>query len=322
MAHTPISPGGGRPLGVIPVHTPITLPGGITGIIPHQRNATLPDWWGLLNDGSNAQAGPGSVQYGDIRFPLSGAIAPGSKLAVAYGQVRVGGSALFCDWEGWVGSSAGVGAIALCEGEIEAIDSFIVNGSPWVAYSSTDINLTERHSFYTGATGQVNNPSMTAYGGGIFDGRDVTNFTNVAYVFWEIICPPFASSARFWWTFLPGGADAANNGTPNEWAADVRGLKIYDPRTGLTVYSRNPVLISRDMLKRFGRVPDSMFDDTVIAANATASDVAGFTCDIVFSAVTALRDAIANVLQTCNGTVVTTGAGKVGITLALPNAGD
>lgn len=43
---------------------------------------------------------------------------------------------------------------------------------------------------------------------------------------------------------------------------DVKGIKLYDPRSVSYVESNNPALILRDLLKRTGRL-DLVTDDTI-----------------------------------------------------------
>jgi hypothetical protein len=69
-------------------------------------------------------------------------------------------------------------------------------------------------------------------------------------------------------------ADLFANGTPNA-TFDVKGRKVYDPRTGLTVWSDNPALCVRDFLSNtdFGLgAPDSEIDDALVIAAANICD--------------------------------------------------
>jgi hypothetical protein len=69
-------------------------------------------------------------------------------------------------------------------------------------------------------------------------------------------------------------ADKYPNGTPNA-TFDVKGRKVYDPRTGLTAWSDNPALCTRDFLSNtdFGLgAPDSEIDDALVIAAANICD--------------------------------------------------
>lgn len=65
------------------------------------------------------------------------------------------------------------------------------------------------------------------------------------------------------------------------------GRKIYDPRTGTTVWSNNPALIARDLItlsrERGGMgLPESNIDDLSVIDAANYCDTKGWTCNIVF----------------------------------------
>jgi hypothetical protein len=321
MAHTPISSGGGDfPVGqTTGPKAAIQLPGGYTGIRPHTHGPSqLPWWWGI----NQAQAAANANQSSNVlprKLPISNAIAPDQYLPVCYGKVRVGGTELFLSTK--YDGDEGFGVIPFCEGEIEAIDTFYCNGQPFVASTSADGFRVFTN--YLGAPGDYQQNGAYPEP---FNGKDVTNFTNVAYTFFHIIDYRLYG---VWWSWLP------NTGT-YEWAADVRGLKLYDPRQDSTnggsgtqrytdpttwTYSNNPALIFRDMVRRFGKAVDAMIDDVSIAVAATACDTAGFTCNIAFTTKTDLLTALAPVLQTCNGIQITTNEGRIGLYLDLPNAG-
>jgi hypothetical protein len=298
---------------------PILLsPGGTVGAF-----ATIPVWWAVLAAGSNAQAPEGSTNFSDKRFPISRAIAPTDLLPVAFGAVRVGGSELFFGTTpgGYGDLIDGSGVIAICEGEIEAVDNFLVNGQALTSLSTDTGSKTVTN--YTGAASDSKQDGV----GEVFHGKDVTGFTNVAYTHFRLLDP----HSNGWWAWLPNFSAGTY-----EWAADVRALKLYDPRADSTnggsgsqryatpstwVYSRNPILIARYLLKRYGSLLDVQIDDVSVAAAATACDTMSLTCDIVFAAKTGLDVALGQVLQTCNGKKITTADGKTGFYLNVANAG-
>lgn len=87
--------------------------------------------------------------------------------------------------------------------------------------------------------------------------------------------------------------DGSFTGGPPHILVDVSGHKLYDPRTGTTVWSANPALVARDYLCSeigFGCASADMDDAyTITAANA---------CDVA-----ATIDGTSQALYTCNGTV-------------------
>lgn len=71
--------------------------------------------------------------------------------------------------------------------------------------------------------------------------------------------------------------DVYPTGVPNV-SAVVRGKRIYDPRTGLTSWSRNPALIARDYLgAEFGCESSEIDDASVIAAANACDEVVNYT---------------------------------------------
>lgn len=311
----------------MPSHKPVDQQGGDVHPLPHGDRSgdpatalsTLPDWWGILLKAGTGNSPP------PVLYPLSKAIAPGTLLPVCYGAVRIGGSALQFGSVGGNEITNGWGVIAWCQGEIQSVDTFYCNGVPLSVYDDPSSLGYLHFTHYTGASGDPRHDG----GGDIFGGRNTSNFGAVAYTYITVWRSPVLGAQ--WWKYLP-------NGTQNgiyEWAADVHGPKLYDPRLDSTnggsgsqrytdpttwTYSNNPVLEARDVLRRYGNRTDAQIDDVSFAAMATASDGAGFTCNIDFTVSTQLDAALAPVLQTCNGTLIKAN-GKTGIYLDLPNAG-
>lgn len=301
MPYQPVGGGGGPLTPRGRHHRPVDTSGAQV-LVPRLKTLpTLPDWWGKQ---------PGNVtSYGEIRFPLSAAIAPDALLPLCYGAVRIGGTELKFGSVAGEELFHGRGVIAWCEGEIEAVDAFLIDGGTAPpSYADAWVNRTITH--YRGATGD---PQWSS-AGQIFFGKDVTGFVDAAYTFIDIRTLVSTPLAGGWMGFLP-----QQQGNRYEWAADVRGLKIYDPRGPTTAYSTNPVLIARDAIKRARGLVDADFDDTNIGDMADASDTAGFSCSIAFAAKAPLRDALANILQTCNGRVIESN-GKIGFSLEVEDA--
>jgi hypothetical protein len=298
-----------------PIATPSPLP------IPKQVARpgtldTLPDWWGKTRDGGSLL-----LNYGDIRFPSSGAIAPDLLLPFAYGQVRVGGTAIQFTPVPGSEQTHGWGVVAWCTGEIGSIDAILCGANVLPApYDAAPYHF--HYDNYPGvaggylqdATSDIFCPYPRTHGGsGAAGPFDVSNLAGVAYTRFDLTSDVYYYQ---WWRMLPNGTQ---DGT-YQWAADVHGLKIFDPRGGgSTAYSNNPALIVRDLLKRFGHLTDGELDDTSFANAADACDSAGFTCNVAFATKTTLADALAVVLQTCNGTPITSN-GKRGLWLDVPNA--
>lgn len=306
---------------VVGAYTPIVVK-------PHTRPGaldTLPDHtWEFLNAGT----GNPSLPYRD---PLTTPLAADALLPVAYGQVRVPGAMLVYSLD-LEFSQFARGVVAWCEGEIASIDAVWANGKQWIPCLFTYWGSTYGIYFdqHVGAPGD--NTTFPVWGAIIVN---VALPASCAYTYWNVLTNVYYHPA---WRYVPGAVQIG----PSEggldtvpWAADVHGLRLYDPRLDSTnggsgpqrtatpstwTYSNNPVLIYRDLLRRFGYLTDAEIDDASIAIMAAAADAAGFTCNIVFSTKTLLRDAIVPVLQTCNGKEITSN-GRQGLYLDIPNSG-
>src|ERR1035437_6151952 len=281
------------------------------------------DWWALLTGG-----GSSGGDYGSNRDPVTNAISPDSLLPVVFGQERVGGTMLTIQGVN-TSETFGQGVVAWCEGEIESIDAITGGGDGFSARSDDWVTIAVNQ--HNGEPGGDTNP------GNIF-GSIKPSFAGCAYTHFQVTVPSYLY--RWWWTYVPGGFSNPNNSSGGidsvPWAADVHGLKLYDPRLDGTnggtgtqryadpttwTYSNNPILIARHILMKYGHLLNAVdIDDANIAAMAAASDAAGFTCNVVFAAKTTVRDALTVVLQTCNGQPITVN-GKAGFYLDIPNPG-
>ncbi|MFM2345345.1 MAG: hypothetical protein RL654_98 [Pseudomonadota bacterium] len=93
--------------------------------------------------------------------------------------------------------------------------------------------------------------------------------------------------------------------------ARVRGKKLRDPRTGLTVYSNNTALITADLLRTRMGATAAQVPDAEIAAEADICDqiTVGqkrYTCDIALSTDLSPKDSLDLVRETMDGSVVWT----------------
>ncbi|OXE36901.1 MAG: hypothetical protein CGW95_04770 [Phenylobacterium zucineum] len=98
--------------------------------------------------------------------------------------------------------------------------------------------------------------------------------------------------------------------------ADVKGVKVYDPRTATTAWSDNPALCIRDYLTntRYGKgIPASLIDDTSIIAAANYCDELvttpggnqkRYTCNGVVSVDNSAYNNIKSLLTSCRGMLV------------------
>lgn len=179
-------------------------------------------------------------------------------IPVVYGSRKVGGVRVFVSTGGGKKNEYLYMAIALCEGEIQAIDQIYVN------------DKLHTHSDYSGLI------SVTKKLG--TDGQQYASLLAGADDNW-------GANHR-----LRGVAYLAIRikydqdvfgGIP-EIQCVIRGRKVYDPRTSTTAYSNNPALCLRDYLTntRYGKgLPTSAIDDTkfIAAANEYDGTVTSYT---------------------------------------------
>jgi hypothetical protein len=302
--------GGGGPLSA-PGHKVVDTLGPFTGVQKRSDAAisTLAEWWGIIDSQGGAAGSPSVYTPPD----LTNVPGPNALLPVAYGSVRVPGAMIYIDGFNGDTRGPGRGIIAWCQGEIASIDAI----QPWFSAQSNDY-WTRTIDNHMGEPGGDTNPWNVILGS-IFSGPQ-PGLAACAYTYWTITTSPYYFYR--WWQYLPGGYDVTgSSGAANAvaWTADIHGLLLYDPRTATTGYSNNPALIARDLLSRFGLVPDALLDDVSFSAAADACDYQGFACNVVFASSTLLSDALAIVLQTCNGTTIDSN-GKTGIFLDVPNA--
>ena len=323
---------GGVP--TVPAHLPVTT---FTPTPVRRRSGDpdlgpLPDWWALLHGDSNSSG----LGYETASSPLSKAVLATDLLPWCYGQVRVSVPAIAY---GTInpGSSTwaeGQALIPWSEGPIQSIDAVLCGGNQVQAGFANNGYQTFDRLDFTGIAGELN-----GYIGGYFDstlGR-LAVANRVAGTYFHVqITAGWVYANTGWWTAFGG----AETGTL-EFAADIHGLKLYDPRKDSTsvgydvslgvsshrenddstwAYSTCPPLIARDLARRAARMDSSTIDDASIATAATASDAAGFSCSIAFTEKTTLENALAVVLQTCNGFVINAN-GKMGIFVDVANAG-
>lgn len=144
-----------------------------------------------------------------------------------------------------------------------------------VAYQVSDTTSNVRITKYLGAAGQTADAELMAAFPGVWTATDTLD--GVAYI---------VARLTYSETSFP-------NGLPNI-TATLRGAKLYDPRTGLTVYSDNPALMMRHVYShaKFGKATVSAAEDArfVVAANACDASTT-YTVDGVAQAARALYTA-------------------------------
>ena len=283
------------------------------------------DWWALL---TGAGSSSGFISPPD-RDPVTNALVLTDLLPVPFGQVRATGTLLYT--QGLGDMFFGQGVVAWSEGEIGSIDAVYGNASAFAARSDDYVVIVLNE--HVGEPGGDTNP------GNIF-GASKPSFAAAAYTHFTVTTNAY--QYRRWWNSVPGGFSVIEHGVETGgsldtvWTADIHALKLYDPRLDSTnggtgthryadpttwAYSSCPILEACYVLVKYGHLRNDVdIDWPNIAAMAQASDDAGFTCNIIFAAKTLVRDALAAILQTCNGQPITSN-GKAGFYLDIPNPG-
>ena len=193
-------------------------------------------------------------------------------IPVVYGTRRVGGSIVFKHQSGSNNEYLNL-VIVICEGEIEAIDTVLLDGE-----DSTDSKFSGFVDVYKhlGVAGEAADANLIS--------ELPTKWTSdhklggLAYVYIRLKFDSTVMNRQPLIQF------------------DIRGRKVYDTRTSTTAFSNNPALCFRDYLTNtlYGRGLDaSLIDDTQIDAVAN-------TCEEQVTAATGNQDR-----YTCDGVVST-----------------
>ena len=164
-------------------------------------------------------------------------------IPLVYGQAQLGGKPFAVDYSNdqWT-----VGYL-LCLGEIEAVDSVLINGE--APDAAVTINS------YTGTTSQLADPLLAA---AITDYDDTLVITSpdgdmgVAYVVLQYPGSLFDS-----WPYI---------------VVNVRGKKVWNPKTSTTIYSDNPALHLGDLIRSPIYGQNLTVDDTALEAAQDAND--------------------------------------------------
>lgn len=218
-------------------------------------------------------------------------------LSIVYGRKQIGGPRVLTEVTGSDNRYLNL-VFALCEGEIEGIDEIYLDGRPWDADFWRGLVGVLSH---TGADDQAADEGIIVHLGGKW--TDQHKGSGVAYVFSQLAWHPDVFANIPLHTF------------------DVRGLRVYDPRSLATAFSDNPALAIRDYLTntRYGRgIPESAIDDDAIIAAANYCDElvdvpdgaggtttqARYVVDIVLSPDDGHLENLRRLLATCRGMLV------------------
>ena len=218
-------------------------------------------------------------------------IGPAQPHAVILGKTRVGGAIFY---QATTGASNRYlhRCIAFAGHEVESFEKLYLNDTEVTINASGDVTAPSEYVGYvrlkvhTGSTSQAADSDLVS---------EVTEWTTahqakgVAYIY-----------ARF-----DHSASVFPNGVPTV-TAEIKGLKVYDPRSATTAWTDNPAICLRGyMAEEFG-FNESAFDDTLlsVAANICDEHVSGlarYTCNGAFTLDVEPETAVRNILASMGG---------------------
>ena len=216
-------------------------------------------------------------------------------IPVVYGQRKVGGTRILLEVTGTDNEYLNI-VLAVSEGEIDSFENIYLND-----VLSTDSKFTGFLDTYThtGSTTQSADSNLVS---------DVTGWTTNHQL----------KGTSYLYVKLKFDQDVYASGLPTI-TADVKGTKVYDPRTSTTAWSNNPVLCIRDYLTntRYGRgIETSLIDDTSFNAaanyceeNVTIGGVSKdrYTCNGVVNTSNGSMDILKKLLTACRGFLIFSG---------------
>ena len=213
-------------------------------------------------------------------------------IPVIYGSRRVGGTRVLMEITGTDNEYLHM-VLAMSEGEIDSFENIYLN-----EVLSTDAKFSGFLDTYT-HTGSVTQAADSNLVSAVSGWTTSHQLKGTAYLY-----------VRFKYD-----QDAYASGLPT-LTADIKGAKVYDPRTATTAWSNNPALCIRDYLTntRYGRgIEASLIDDTSFNAAANyceesvtigGASVDRFTCNGVVNTSNGSMDVLKKLLTSCRGFLV------------------
>ena len=316
--------GGGGPIvapGGPPAHLPVNTGGGTP---VHRRNEPGFDYGAWLRYLTGPPK-PSSVN--ELVVPrIDGIPQAGDRVPVLYGEQLVPLVVLLSDTADRYSANFLLGA---CMGECDSLVKLFCNDVDVTNWNVGIPNGGIEHSFWpgtsTGFTDTWVDAALLARGVTPHTGPYAPNVAAIRVHIWSDVTNMFGGPGK-WTDKIPGGESAGL-----KFTAIIRGRKVYDPRTGLTVYAKNPALISRDLLTNttFGaRLPSGRIDDVSFGAAADDCDATigspaqtRFEYAGLISSPTNIKSVLDAVRLTMNGDLFISG-GKVKLFVDIENAGD
>ena len=228
-------------------------------------------------------------------------------LPVVYGYRKIGGTRVFVEVSGSTNEYLHV-IIAMSEGEINSFENIYLND-----ILSTDSRFNGVLNVYThnGADNQTADSNAVS---------DLGNWTSAHRL----------RGTAYVYVKMKFDVDAFPQGLPTI-TADLKGVKVFDPRNNATAWSDNPALAIRDYLTdtRYGRgIATSLIDDAsfIVAANYcdTTVNIGGatvkrYTTNGIINTSQGSISILKQLLTSCKGFLVFTG-GKYKLVIDKPES--
>ncbi len=228
-----------------------------------------------------------------------------ANINVIYGERQVGGNHVFIEASGDDNEYLHIVTV-LGEGEINSVENIYLNDV--LSTDSKFSGLVET----TAKTGSDTQTAIDSLVSRVSGWTSAHRLQGTAYIYTRL---------KYDQDVFPGGVPTIT--------ADVKGIKVFDPRTSTTAWSENPALCIRDYLTntRYGRGIDSaLIDDTSFSAAANYCDelvtiggqsIKRYTTNGVVDTSRTSLENIKELLTACRGFLVFSG-GKYKLVIDKP----
>jgi len=234
------------------------------------------------------------------RNALVNKAANNAPITVVYGRRKVGGTRVLLETTGTDNEYLHI-VIAMSEGEINSFENVYLNDIISTDERFDDVDEVSILDIYT-HTGSTTQTADTNLVSAVNDWTTDHRLQGTAYLYVR----------------LKFDQDAYPQGLPT-FTADIKGVKVYDPRTSTTAWSDNPALCIRDYLTntRYGRgIDTSLIDDTSFNAAANYCDgnvtiggvsKARYTCNGIVDTSEGSIPILKKLLTSCRGFLIFSG---------------
>ncbi len=234
---------------------------------------------------------------GGNRGYQTNSLGPAQDHQIIYGKMRVGGAIVFDEATG-DNNKFLHRIIAVAGHEVQSFDEIYINDEVVTLDGSGNVTSPSQYNSKVRINVHLGSPDQTADSDLVSESAKWTTehrLRGIAYMYVR----------------LKFDADAFPNGIPII-TATVKGKKLYDPRTGSTVWSDNPALCLRDYLtSKYGLEEDEYnIDDTLVTSSANVCDQTNtlasttrYTCNGAFTTASTPYDMLSELLKSMGGSM-------------------